>query len=180
MPDDETPDIQETTEEETSETTEAKPKDADDPRLHVALRKLEKLEKKLSSLAEEEKEEEETPEPKKVTEDETDFKIFNADRIKNCADEFKELRSKGYDLQDALELAEYRKGITRKEDTETTRQAAEGNDSTTINRATEPDVDVDEGLIEMIQEKDGLSYSDAKKKAQSLKKRHQSTVKRMG
>jgi len=187
MPDEkvETPDTRETGEQETTKEetegkeveseeektetskTKAKPKDADDPRIHVLTRKLDKIEKKLSNLGRED-DAEETGAVNKPDDDETDFKIFHADRIKQCADEFKEFRSKGYDLIDALELAELRKGITNKDDSEATRQASEGNDSNEVNRSSEEPIKVDDEFVEM---------AGSREKAIELKKKYGPLVK---
>ena len=163
---------EETTEEETNEESpeeskpKAKPKDADNPQIHVLNRKLDRIEKKLSGLSEDEEEEE--TEPVRQSDDETDFKIFHADRIKLCPEEFKAYRTKGYDLMDALRLAEDDKGIVNKDDSETTRQVAEGNDSNETNRSSEESVKVDDELIEM---------AGSKEKAIELKKKYGPVVK---
>lgn len=78
--------------------------------------------------------------PKPVTkEDETDFKIYNAERIRLCKPEYDALRAKGLDPAEALDYAEAKRGI-RNDTSEASRQASTASAPGLVSRSSESPV----------------------------------------
>lgn len=150
------------TEEQSNEEANSETDKGTDPkeenRIGYLTRKLENLEKEIKAK-------EVTEKPKKETnEDETDFKIFHAEELRLCKDEFKSYRERGYRLEDSLRLAKLDKGI---KETSNADQAAHSSDAGTVNRKTEPEIQVDDDLIQM---------AGSREKAIEIKKKYKHLV----